>query len=201
MTSAIEARRIAVAAQGLSGKRAAGRPSRARILAAVDRLGVLQIDSVNVLARAPLLGPSRVEGWDRPAWIHRDSLRRRWAPSAALVGPFDPIVWHRPRALRMFGFHYRIGIYTPVHARTHGYYVLPFLLGDALVARLDLKADRARGVLAVRGAWLEAGHPAEAVAGPLAVELLRMASFLELEGVEVARKGTLAAALRSSVRG
>lgn len=144
---------------------------------------------------------TKVEGWSRHAFIHRDVARsRRRARVSALVGPFDPIVWHRARAHRMFDFHYRIGIYTPAHQRTHGYYVMPFLHEHALVARVDLKADRAEGVLRVQAAWLEEGHEAEVVVGPLAAELARMAVWLDLERVEVARKGTLAAALRGSVR-
>lgn len=143
---------------------------------------------------------TKVEGWSRPAFVHRDFARRSRTPApsgrvAALVGPFDPIVWHRARALRLFDFHYRIGIYTPAHQRTHGYYVLPFLLDDALVARVDLKADRAEHVLRVRAAWLEEGRT-DAVAEPLAAELTRMAKWLGLERIDVARKGTLSAALR-----
>ena len=144
---------------------------------------------------------TKVEGWSRHAFVHRDVARsHRRARVSALVGPFDPIVWHRARAHRLFDFHYRIGIYTPAHQRTHGYYVMPFLHDDALVARVDLKADRAERVLRVQAAWLEEGHDADVVVGPLAAELARMAAWLDLERVEVARKGTLAAALRGSVR-
>jgi hypothetical protein len=148
-----------------------------------------------------------VEGWKPAAYVHRDFAstpkrrsKDRAAETAALVGPFDPIVWYRARAHRVFDFHYRIGIYTPAHQRTHGYYVMPFLLRDALVARVDLKADRAEGVLRVRAAWLEEGQTAE-VAEPLAVELGRMARWLGLARIAVERKGTLATALRATVRG
>jgi uncharacterized protein YcaQ len=142
-----------------------------------------------------------VEGWKRGAFVHRDFAKTtsKRVRTSALVGPFDPIVWYRARAHRVFDFHYRIGIYTPAHQRTHGYYVMPFLLDDALVARVDLKADRAEGVLRVRAAWLEEGRMPE-VAEPLAEELARMAKWLGLPEVAVERKGTLAKALRDKVR-
>lgn len=118
----------------------------------------------------------------------------------ALLAPFDPLIWHRPRALRVFGFHYRIGIYTPAHARTHGYYVLPFLLDDNLVARVDLKADRPRRVLSVRASHVEHEVDPEHVIEPLAEELARLATWLGLERIEVARKGRLATSLRAATR-
>ena len=110
------------------------------------------------------------------------------------------MIWYRPRAHRLFDFHYRIGIYTPAHQRTHGYYVLPFLLGDDLVARVDLKADRAAKTLLVQSAWIEERRVPSDIAPPLAAELRRMATWLDLDDVRVARKGTLAAALRASLR-
>lgn len=165
-----------------------------RLARAESRPRIRELEEEGVLTRVD------VEGWGKPAWVHRSFTGRRAAgaasaPLAALVGPFDPIVWHRPRALRMFGFHYRIGIYTPAHQRTHGYYVMPFLLGAALVARVDLKADRAESVLRVQAAWLEEGSD-PGVAEPLAAELRRMAEWLGLATLAVARRGTLTPHLR-----
>jgi hypothetical protein len=112
------------------------------------------------------------------------------------LSPFDPIVWNRDRALRMFGFHYRIEIYTPAPKRQYGYYVLPFLLGDALVGRVDLKADRANRALLVQSAWAEPGVDEREVAAELAGELRLMASWLELDRIEVTGRGSLGPSLR-----
>jgi uncharacterized protein YcaQ len=136
-----------------------------------------------------------VEGWDVPAFLD-PGARPSKASGAALLAPFDPLVWHRPRALRVFGFHYRIGIYTPAHARTHGYYVLPFLLGERLVGRVDLKADRIGGALEVKSSHVEDGVRPGDVAPALAPVLARLAAWLGLPRVLVRRRGSLAAALR-----
>ncbi|MBX3188209.1 MAG: YcaQ family DNA glycosylase [Labilithrix sp.] len=136
-----------------------------------------------------------IEGASKPAYLARGAVVPRRAEACAILSPFDPLVWHRPRAERLFGFHYRIGIYTPAHLREHGYYVLPFLLGDALAARVDLKATRDEGVLDVFAAHLEAGAKEKPVAAALAGELRAVASWLELDRVRVARKGSLAPAL------
>jgi uncharacterized protein len=135
--------------------------------------------------------PVTVREWDRPAYLHPEASVRRRINARALLSPFDPVVWNRDRALRLFGFHYRIEIYTPVPKRQYGYYVLPFLLGDELVGRVDLKADRANGALLVQSAWMEPGVNEREVAAELLAELRLMASWLELERIAVTGRGDL----------
>jgi hypothetical protein len=113
-----------------------------------------------------------------------------------MLSPFDPVCWHRPRNERLFGFHYRIEIYTPAHKRIYGYYVLPVLWGDSLVGRVDLKADRANSALLVHGAFAEPGAPSADIAPDLWRELVAMAGWLGLERVTVADRGDLASPLR-----
>jgi uncharacterized protein YcaQ len=137
-----------------------------------------------------------VDGWDRPAYLHPGARLPRRVDARALLSPFDPVVWTRDRALRLFGFSYRLEIYTPAPKRRYGYYVLPFLLGDALVGRVDLKADRARSTLLVQHAWLEPGRREQAVTVQLLDELRLLAAWLELDDVEVTGRGDLGPALQ-----
>jgi uncharacterized protein len=141
------------------------------------------------------LAPARLEGSNRQHYLWRGAGEPRAVAARALLSPFDTLIWNRDRALRLFDFHYRISIYTPEADRVHGYYVLPFLLGERLVARVDLKADRKASTLVVPTVHVEPGADPEEVATALAAELRPMAAWLDLDDVAVAGRGDLAPAL------
>jgi uncharacterized protein len=176
-------------------------------LASVDALGVgtatdiadyFRQKNATVKAILPELVDSgdvvsvSVDGWKEPGFALATMKVPRTLGARALLSPFDPVVWCRPRTERLFDFHYRIEIYTPAPKRTYGYYVLPFLLGDQLVGRTCLKADRANATLQVNTAWMEPGHDAGVVAGALAEELRLMAQWLELDSISTPERGNLA---------
>jgi len=136
-----------------------------------------------------------VEGWRQGAYLAAAAPAPRRGSAGALLSPFDNLIWDRDRTERLFGARIRLEIYTPAHRREHGYYVLPFLLDDALAARVDLKAERAAGVLRVQAAHMEPAADPVRASGALAVGLRQMARWLDLKGVEVMERGGLATAL------
>jgi uncharacterized protein len=141
-----------------------------------------------------------VDGWSAPAYLRAGRTVPRMDRGTALLCPFDPLIFFRPRVERLFGFHYRIEIYTPAAKRQYGYYVWPLLMDGHLVARVDLKADRASNTLRVVGAFGEPDVPPAQAAAALAGELDSMAAWLGLGGFSVSGRGDLAADLRAAVK-
>jgi uncharacterized protein YcaQ len=151
------------------------------------------------LVEAGELLPAQVKGWREPAFLDPAARRPRRLAAHALLSPFDNLIWFRERTERMFGVRVRLEIYTPAHKRTHGYYVLPFLEGDAITARVDLKAERKAGVLAVQASHAEPWATAETPVR-LAAELKLMADWLGLAAIRVEPRGDLAPALDAALQ-
>ncbi len=152
------------------------------------------------LASAGAIRQVVVDGWREPAWLAATASVPRRVDACALLSPFDPLVWYRPRAERLFDFHYRIEIYVPEHKRRWGYYVLPFLCGESIAARVDLKADRGRRRLLVRAAHLEPEADPAATAERLTGELAALAAWLGLDDISVGRRGNFATTLSRALR-
>ncbi|WP_097247545.1 winged helix-turn-helix domain-containing protein [Nocardia amikacinitolerans] len=151
--------------------------------------------AIAALVDAGELEEVEVTGWDKTAYLRSGAATPRRVEGAALLCPFDPLIFFRPRTERIFDFHYRIEIYTPEHKRVHGYYVFPFLLNGELVGRVDLRAERAKGRLLVPGAFAEPGHDNAETAAALRTALREMADWLELDEVVIGERGELAALL------
>ncbi|KQW04119.1 hypothetical protein ASC66_15895 [Leifsonia sp. Root4] len=156
------------------------------------------LTAVQSLADEGVLLPVTVPGWKQQAWLHRDAQKPRRINTGALLSPFDPVVWDRKRAERLFDFHYRIEIYTPAPKRVFGYYSLPILIDDSVVGRIDLKNDRQAGVLRVQSAWHEAGVGQE-IAERVAPLVRSAAVWQGLDDITVSDWGTLAGPLAAEL--
>ncbi|MEW5811017.1 MAG: crosslink repair DNA glycosylase YcaQ family protein [Actinomycetota bacterium] len=164
------------------------------------RLSARQIKpAIAALVADGELEPVEVDGWNAPAYLRAGQIVPRRDRGTALLCPFDPLVFFRPRVERIFGFHYRIEIYVPAPKRQFGYYVWPFLLDGDLAGRVDLKADRAAGALQVVGAFTEDSRDRTHVAAELAAQLQQMAGWLGLTDVTVGERGDLVPHLRAAL--
>jgi uncharacterized protein YcaQ len=163
-----------------------------RLLQADAKTAILELVDAGELHRVT------VPGWPAPAYLHAEARIPRQIQGAALLSPFDPVVWERTRALSMFGFHYRIEIYTPAPKRVFGYYTLPVLVDEALPGRIDLKSDRQNSVLRVQSAWHEAGAPA-GMEEQLVPLLRETATWQGLERIEVMDRGDAARRLAAAL--
>ncbi|MFO1068485.1 MAG: crosslink repair DNA glycosylase YcaQ family protein [Geminicoccaceae bacterium] len=159
------------------------------------RLPVAAKGRIPELVELGAIRPVSIDRWKSPAYLAADADMPRRATATTLLSPFDPLVWERARAERLFGFRYRIEIYTPAAKRQHGYYVLPFLHRGRMAARVDLKAERASRTLRVQAAHLEPGGKALEVAEALRAELRQLATWLDLDHLAVMPRGDLAQAL------
>ncbi len=172
----------------------------ARCLADYHRLNLpLARRLLDELVADGALRAVEVEGWRPPAYLHPEAVLPRWVRASALLSPFDSLVWERSRVEALFDFRYRIEIYVPAAKRVHGYYVVPFLHDGALVARVDLKADRPAGTLLVRSAHAEPTFDHDADLPPLVARLEELARFLELSDVTVEAQGDLSGPLARAV--
>jgi uncharacterized protein YcaQ len=149
------------------------------------------------LVEAGDLQPVTVEGWKQPGYLCK-GVRTGGVEACALLSPFDSLIWNRPRTERLFGFHYRLAFYTPAHARSHGYYVMPFLMDGRLVARIDVKADRKAGALLVLAGHAEPGEDEARIADSLDPVLASLAGWLDLPQVRITARTRLGLALRRS---
>lgn len=149
------------------------------------------------LVEAGDLQPVTVEGWKQPGYLCK-GVRTGDVEACALLSPFDSLIWNRPRTERLFGFHYRLAFYTPAHARSHGYYVMPFLMDGRLVARIDVKADRKAGALLVLAGHAEPGEDEARIADSLDPVLASLAGWLDLPQVRITARTRLGLALRRS---
>jgi uncharacterized protein YcaQ len=156
---------------------------------------------VESLVESGDITPVAVEGWQEPAYLSCTARLPRQISGSSLLSPFDPVVWFRPRALRLFDFHYRIEIYVPAAKRQWGYYVLPFRLGENIVARLDLKADRHNSALRVLAVHEEPGVACEHCASAMARELRSLQRWLGLESIDVKRHNAISRQLAAALRG